>query len=106
MQKAFSRDVKSLRAVIEEMENPFTESSSDLLVLDSRNIADAAVAETVSKMEKLERERYEAYVSERLVSRTTQISDPIKRNNLHLFRRRSIKDKSNKQQHISSLKND
>ena len=106
VQKAFARDVRSLREVIEEMGSPFTESSSDLLVLDSRNIADAAVAETASKMKKLGRERYEEYVSERLVSRKTQISDPIKRNNLHLFHRPPVKNKSNKQQHISSLKND
>ena len=37
-QKAFARDVKSLTATIEEMGNPFCENSSDLLVLDSRNM--------------------------------------------------------------------
>ena len=52
-QTAFARDVKSLSAAIEEMGNPFCESSSDLLVLDSRNIADSAVADTVFQIEKL-----------------------------------------------------
>ena len=40
---AYVQDMKSLSAAIEEMGNPFCESSSDLLVLDNRNIADSAV---------------------------------------------------------------
>jgi len=47
VQKAFERDVKSLVSTIEEMGNPFTENSSDLLALDSRDIADPAVIDTV-----------------------------------------------------------
>lgn len=39
-QIAFARNVKALSGAMEEMGNPFTEDSSDLLVLDSRNIAD------------------------------------------------------------------
>ena len=38
---------------MEDMGNPFTEESSDLLVLDSRNIADAAVADTVQQIEQI-----------------------------------------------------
>lgn len=50
------------------MGNPFTEDSSDLLTLDSRDIADAAVIETVYQIEKLGEEQYNAYVKQRLVS--------------------------------------
>jgi hypothetical protein len=46
-QMAFARDVKALSGTFEEMGNPFCENSSDLLVLDSRNIADGAVADMV-----------------------------------------------------------
>lgn len=45
--KGFAKDVQSLVAVIEEMGNPFEEDSLDLLVLDTRDIADPAVIETV-----------------------------------------------------------
>ena len=45
--------MKSLSGAIEEMGNPFSENSSDLLVLNSRNIADTAVADTVRQIEKL-----------------------------------------------------
>ena len=81
-QTAFAQDVKSLSAAIEEMGNPFCESSSDLLVLDSRNIADSAVVDTVFQIEKLGLDKYETYVNEQLVTQTVPICDPIKRNNL------------------------
>ena len=84
--------------------NPFTEDSSGLL-LNTRNIADIAVANTVQQIEQLGIKQYEAYVEDRLVKQSTPILDPIKRNNLHLFSRPPLKGKSNKQQQISSLKN-
>ena len=43
VQNTFARDV----AVIEELGNPFEEDSQDLLVLDTKEIADPAVIETV-----------------------------------------------------------
>lgn len=53
MQKAFERDVKSLANIIEEKGNPFTEDSSgDLLALESRDIADPAVIDTLRQTEK------------------------------------------------------
>ena len=51
-QTAFAQGVKSLSATIEEMGNPFSESSSDL-VLDSGTITDSTVADTVFQIEKL-----------------------------------------------------
>ena len=45
-QLAFARDVKSLSGVMREMGNPFCDDSSDLLVLDSRDLADPAVINT------------------------------------------------------------
>ena len=46
---------------------------------------DTAVAETVGQILKIELEQYESYVEERLVNQTMPITDPIKRNNLHLL---------------------
>ena len=43
VQKTFARDVRSLVAVIKELGNPFEEDSQDLLVLDTKEIADPAV---------------------------------------------------------------
>ena len=52
-QISFARDVKSLSGVIEDTGNPFTEDSSGLVVLDTRNITDVAVANTVQQIEQL-----------------------------------------------------
>lgn len=55
----FAHDVRSLSRAIEKMGNPFSEYSSDLLVLNSRDVVDAVVANTVRQMEKLGLEQYE-----------------------------------------------
>ena len=91
---SFSQDVKSLSRAIETIGNQFGENSSDLLVLDSRDIVDKAVADTVRQIEKLGLGRYETYVNERLVSQVIPISDHVKRNELYLFRRPPITEKS------------
>ena len=51
-QMTFGRDITSLTAVIEEMGNPFPENSNDLLVLDSRDLADPAVIDTSNLSDK------------------------------------------------------
>ncbi|KAG0710519.1 hypothetical protein GWK47_022642 [Chionoecetes opilio] len=58
-QMAFAQDVRSLSRVMEEVGNPFAEYSSDLLVLNSRDVVNTAVADTVRQMEKLGLEQYE-----------------------------------------------
>ena len=104
-QKAFAQDVKALTSAIEDMGNPFCEESSvDLLVLDTRDLVDAAVIDTVKRIEKLGQDQYDTYVSERLVNQTKK--NPIKKNNLPLFSRPPVRERSRPQQQLSSLKND
>jgi hypothetical protein len=105
-QIAFARDVKALTGVMGEMGNPFSDDSKDLLVLDSRDLADPAVINTLRQIEKLGQEQYDTYVNERLVNQTKPITDPIKRNNLPLFSRPPVREKSKTQLQVSSLKND
>ena len=62
MQVTFAKDVRAL--VIEEMGNPFTEDSVDLLVLDTRDVAEPAIVETVRVIEKTGRVQYERYMAE------------------------------------------
>ena len=49
VQEAFAKEVKNLCLAIEEISNPFKESSEDLLVLDTRDILDPSVAVTIKK---------------------------------------------------------
>ena len=60
----------------------------------NRDIADAAVIDTVRQIEKLGEEQYDASVKERLVSQTKPISDPIKKNNLRFFSRPLVREKT------------
>ena len=52
VQDAFVKEVKSLRATTEEMGNPFMESSEDLLVLDTHDIVDSSVTDTIKNIVK------------------------------------------------------
>ena len=65
VQKTFAQNVEDLAKAIEEMGSPFTENSNDLLVLDSRDLADPAIIDSVRKTEKLGQEQYDIYVGER-----------------------------------------
>jgi len=48
--------------------NPFDEYSNDLLALDSRNVVDTAVTDTVHCIETFGVDQYELYITERLVN--------------------------------------
>ena len=105
-QMTFGRDITSLTDAIEEMVNPFAENSKDLLVLDSRDLADLTVIDMLRQAKSLGQEEYDTYVNERLVNQTKLITDPIKRNKLPLFSRPPVRENSRAQLQLSSLKND
>jgi hypothetical protein len=56
-----------LKASFDEYGNPFLESSNDLLVPDTRDVADQAVVDTPYKTEELGLEQCFTFVKERLV---------------------------------------
>ena len=91
--------------VIEELGNPFEEESQDLLVLDTKEIADPAAVETVRSAERIGKEQFDAFTKECLIHRSKSIDETIHRNKLPLFgtsRRTASKGK----QQLTSLKND
>ncbi|KAG7160440.1 hypothetical protein Hamer_G001690, partial [Homarus americanus] len=87
IQMKYFTHVKALSNVIEEMENPFIDNSCDLLILDTRDLADPAVVDTVRKTVRYNK-------------------DPIKRNNLPLFSRLPVREKSRAKHQLSSVKSD
>ena len=84
-QKGFAKDLQSLVAVIEDLGNPFEEESPDLLVLDTRDIANPAVIETALTVKQIGQEQFEAYTNHCLINRTRTVDKPMKRNKLPLF---------------------
>ena len=69
VQKAFLQDVKSLKATIDELGNPFRETSRDLLVLDTRDLADQSAVETLYKLADTGTKQYHNFVQDRLVDK-------------------------------------
>ena len=53
VQAAFSKDVCSLVSTIEDFGNPFEEESSDLLILDCKEITDEATVDTVKNAQSI-----------------------------------------------------
>ena len=90
---------------MEGMGNPFLEEGDDLLKLDTGDIVDHSVVNSLRQAEQTGQEQYDSFVKERLVDRTTPLNEPIKKNKLSLFCRRSKSTSKNKLQ-VSSLKSD
>ena len=106
VQVTFASEVQALVEVIEDLGNPFMEESGDLLVLDSRDIADPAIVTTVRGIEKKGHDQYDSFVTDRLVERTSPVSDTISKNSMPLFNRPSKRTPSKATQMITSLKSD
>ena len=106
VQQNFLKDVTSLVTVINDMGNPFLEKSHDLLVLDTKNIMDASVVETVRKIKSLGLEQYKKFVEERLQQSLKPITETLSKNNLPLFSRPSIKSPSKEKLQLAALKKD
>ena len=104
VQASFARDVDSLVSVIEELGNSFKQESLDLLV-DTKEITNAAVLNTVKRVKCIGQEQFRAFTKECLIDRTKSIHDTIHHNKLPLFNIPVLKA-SKGQQQLNSLKCD
>ena len=84
-QVKFATEVGALGQVLEDMGNPFMEESEGHLVLDSRDVADPAIVQTVRDIENTGQDQYDKYMTERVIERTTPVFDPISKNQMPLF---------------------
>ena len=106
VQEAFQKEVKTLVSVLEDMGNPFLEGSQDLLVIDTRDVMDTAVAETVRKFETLGEGQYKAFVDERLDLCTKSVTEILSKNKLPLFYWPPVKTQSKQKKQLVALKSD
>lgn len=81
-QNTFAKHVNAFCSVVEDMGNPFMEQSEDLLILDTHDIVDKKVAETVRNIEIIRKQQFHQFVKERLESNSKSIYEPIKQNKL------------------------
>ena len=104
-QEQFKLDVERLLVTMREYGDPFSEDSTDtLVVLHNGNLKTGKSVEDLSKIEEVREKTYEAFVKERFVERTASISKTIPTNNFFIFNTETNRGK--KQQQVTCLKND
>jgi len=92
----------NLIKVIREMGNPLLEDRDEVLALDTRNILDKSVVNTVQEICNLGKLQYSGYHKEVITDLKRSIHDPIKKN---CFPHPSPQLKTKEAGKISSLKN-
>ena len=85
VQKASFKDVQALISILEEMGNPFTEDSTELIVLDTKEIMPECVIQAIKTVKQKGQSQYDQFVEERLFKCSKAITDTIHRNKLPLF---------------------
>ena len=106
VQAAFVRNVRSLIIVIEDLGNPFEKESTDLFVLDSKEIIYHVSVQTVQNVRMIGQDQFQAFTRECLFKRSKSFDDVIHRNKLMLFRSETKKYMSKGKQQLTSLKSD
>ena len=86
-QKIFLEKVQRLTTVIDELGNPFAEETGDLLVLDSKNIADSEGVNLVATHLERGRDQYNTFISD-LQKNPSSLYNSIKRNCTDFFKQR------------------
>ena len=105
-QSAFAKDVKSLISSFEEMGNPFTEEGLELVAINTKDVMDAAVVNSVKRVSKIGEEQFKNFVKERFIDRSKPITDPLKKNNLATFSTQGKKTLSKDKAKVEVLKED
>ena len=102
-QLLFQRQVRSLTDVIRTMGNPFIDDFPELVRLDSRDCMDVAVAEAHRSLRDVGKQQYAEYRRSVVTECAKSIHDPIKKNNLPLFKKPQPRSTSKQGKKISAL---
>ena len=76
------------------MGNPFEEDSKELLTLDTKQIADISVIETVSSTYKIGKDQFDLFVKERLMEKKMSVDEVLSCNKL--FTEKYLSEKKGK----------
>ena len=96
--------MKVLVETIDNMGNPFSDTSGDLLVLGTREVMNAAVLDLVRNLKELGERQCNKFFNCRLVQRTNPVTDRIPRNDVPLFRWCPDKAKTRMQEQLLAMK--
>ena len=106
VQKTFLAQTKNVTDVIEELGNPFADTSTDLYTLDSKLIMPDSVVHTIRTAEDTGKAPHQTFVVERLNSNIAAFNDTVHKNNLPLLTSKSGKKPTKSTSKICNLKND
>ena len=90
----------------EELGNPFTEESDNLMAIHTKDIMDDSVVATVKNAHKIGEEQFCLVVKERFIDRSKPVTEPLKQNNLPTFSTPTKKAVSKDQAKVKLLKED
>ena len=76
-QQSFREQVLSFAKTISDMGNPFMNDTAELLMLDTCDVMNESVTNTVHTVDKLEKSQYGEYHQSVVVDSTRSIHDPI-----------------------------
>ena len=93
--------MKALCSTLEEMGNPFEETSQDLLVIDSKDLVGNSVVTTVRNIEKIGKQLYSTFNESHLRNRAESLFSPLKRNKLPLISYSQTPSKSDAKKQIT-----
>lgn len=107
LQTKFQKDVQSFIQVLGELGNPFLATSQELVALDTQNVMEPAVVDSLSQIHETGKICHTTYVQKRLVEATVPVSDTLKRNKLLTFanrpdtKKKGIKDSGIQRQNMT-----
>lgn len=78
-QETFKQQTLSLVKIIHDMGNRFLDDTPELLTLDTRNVIDESVVQTVRTVEALGKDQYKHYHQSVMVDCTRSIHEPTKK---------------------------
>ena len=91
VQKTFQAQTNNVIDVMEELGNPFADTSTDLYTLDSKLIMPDSVVHTIRTADDTGKAQHQTFVAERLNSNIAAFNDTVHKNNLPLLTSKSGK---------------
>lgn len=105
-EKSFHEKASKTKTTIAEMGNPFDEDSSDLYALDTKEVADNSVKETMAQRVNVGKKQYEDFVKGMTDHNKPSFNEPLAKNKFSLFSQKAKPDPSADKRKIDSLKDD
>ena len=103
IQKSFASDFNNV-SCFEKLGNPFSEDSRDLYAFDTKVLMSDEVVATLRSVQNQGKDQYEQFVQTRLQDPSISFYDNISKNNITLFKSRSMTSTSKTQPKMRNMK--